>query len=139
MIDINIPLMRGLKIGSKDKYIIGIVSDVVVIHKKDKTEYEVTIKNKDEEHKVHYETLAIHFKDMIDSENNPIFASLREDGKGGDNFMFENEKFVVWYSNSIGITATNLENFESNCHDSLYEWFNYIDKNYDLKVIGIQK
>ncbi|WP_428739454.1 hypothetical protein [Sulfurimonas sp.] len=29
-------------------------------------------------------TLAIHFPDMKDSENNPIFASLSEDGKGGD-------------------------------------------------------
>lgn len=29
-------------------------------------------------------TLAIHFPDMIDSEDTKIFASLREDGKGGD-------------------------------------------------------
>ena len=29
-------------------------------------------------------TLAIHFPDMIDSQGNKIFASLSEDGKGGD-------------------------------------------------------
>lgn len=29
-------------------------------------------------------TLAIHFKDMADSEGNKIFASLSEKGKGGD-------------------------------------------------------
>lgn len=29
-------------------------------------------------------TLAIHFPDMLDSEGNKIFASLSEDGKGGD-------------------------------------------------------
>ena len=29
-------------------------------------------------------TLAIHFPDMIDSQGNKIFASLQEDGKGGD-------------------------------------------------------
>ena len=29
-------------------------------------------------------TLAIHFPDMIDSNGNKIFASLQEDGKGGD-------------------------------------------------------
>ena len=37
-------------------------------------------------------TLSINFNDMIDSENNPIFASLSEDGKGGD--MTENYTFV---------------------------------------------
>ena len=29
-------------------------------------------------------TLAIHFPDMLDSQGNKIFASLQEDGKGGD-------------------------------------------------------
>lgn len=29
-------------------------------------------------------TLAIHFPDMVDSNGNKIFASLQEDGKGGD-------------------------------------------------------
>ena len=29
-------------------------------------------------------TLSIHFPDMIDSQGNKIFASLSEDGKGGD-------------------------------------------------------
>ncbi len=29
-------------------------------------------------------TLSIHFPDMKDSEDNPIFASLSEDGRGGD-------------------------------------------------------
>lgn len=32
------------------------------------------------------DTRAIHFEDMIDSSNNPIFASLSEEGKGGDIF-----------------------------------------------------
>lgn len=34
-------------------------------------------------------TLAIHFPDMMDSQRNKIFASLREDGKGGDIVIFE--------------------------------------------------
>ena len=29
-------------------------------------------------------TLSIHFHDMLDSQGNKIFASLQEDGKGGD-------------------------------------------------------
>ena len=32
-------------------------------------------------------TLAIHFPDMLDSQGNKIFASLQEDGKGGDMFI----------------------------------------------------
>lgn len=32
-------------------------------------------------------TLAIHFPDMLDSEGNKIFASLSEDGKGGDRLV----------------------------------------------------
>jgi len=33
---------------------------------------------------VNYNTRAIHFEEMIDSDKKPIFASLSEDGKGGD-------------------------------------------------------
>lgn len=33
-------------------------------------------------------TLSIHFPDMLDSEGNKIFASLQEDGKGGDVVKF---------------------------------------------------
>ena len=53
-------------------------------------------------------TLAINFPDMLDSQGNKIFASLSEDGKGGD-IMKDDEyygiakyldcKFVVEYEN----------------------------------------
>ena len=55
-------------------------------------------------------TLAIHFEDMLDSQGNKIFASLSEDGKGGD-IMQDDEyigiakyidcQFVVEYENCI--------------------------------------
>lgn len=35
-------------------------------------------------YKIDPTTLSIHFSDMIDSQGNKIFASLQEDGKGGD-------------------------------------------------------
>jgi hypothetical protein len=35
-------------------------------------------------HIVSSSTIAIHFPDMLDSQGNKIFASLSEDGKGGD-------------------------------------------------------
>ena len=39
-------------------------------------------------------SLAIHFPDMIDSQGNKIFASLSEDGKGGD-IMQDDEYFGI--------------------------------------------
>ena len=39
-------------------------------------------------------TLAIHFPDMLDSKGNKIFASLQEDGKGGD-IMQDDEYFGI--------------------------------------------
>ena len=39
-------------------------------------------------------TLAIHFKGMIDSEGNKIFASLSKDGKGGDIVDFEHIRYL---------------------------------------------
>lgn len=39
-------------------------------------------------------TLSIHFPDMLDSQGNKIFASLQEDGKGGD-IMQDDEYFGI--------------------------------------------
>jgi len=39
-----------------------------------------------------YSTRSINFEDMLDSKNNPIFASFSESGKGGDVCEFES----VW-------------------------------------------
>ena len=53
-------------------------------------------------------TLAIHFPDMLDSQGNKIFASLSEDGKGGDIMKddeyygiakYKDSRFVVEYEN----------------------------------------
>jgi hypothetical protein len=50
-------------------------------------------------------TLSIHFPDMIDSQGNKIFASLSEDGKGGDIILepyLETEReTVLSYENYI--------------------------------------
>ena len=85
-------------------------------------------------------TLSINFPDMLDRKGNKIFASLQEDGKGGDKFLFDNEIFIIWFDNqSLKINATNKDNFECNCHDSLQEWYDFENKCYDLKTIGIQQ
>lgn len=75
----NIPIYRAKKIDS-DKYIQGYLLGMW-------GEYFISwgetnhVPNKVQ---VDPLTLAVHFKDMVDSEGNKIFASLSEDGKGGD-------------------------------------------------------
>lgn len=78
----NIPIYRAKKIDS-DEYIEGFflfqeesrvcIEICQIYNSKIRATYEVDIS-----------TLAIHFPDMIDNQGNKIFASLREDGKGGD-------------------------------------------------------
>jgi hypothetical protein len=46
-------------------------------------------------------TLAIHFPDILDSEGTKIFASLSEDGKGGDIIEYAGQRLgTCIYSNS---------------------------------------
>ena len=72
-------------------------------------------------------TLSVHFKDMIDSEGNKIFASLSDNGKGGDICDFPNHSPLTAMRNTI---------------DNDFDFGNVrCFKNYhmDCKVIGIQK
>lgn len=75
----NIPIYRAKKIDS-DEYVIGWYSSPIIIEGK----LYLSITNQDGEHRINTTTLSIHFPDMIDSQGNAIFASLQEDGKGGD-------------------------------------------------------
>ena len=78
----NIPICRAKKIDS-DEYVIGWYSSPIIIEGK----LYLSITNQDGEHRIDTTTLSIHFPDMIDSQGNEIFASLQEDGKGGDLFQ----------------------------------------------------
>lgn len=64
-------------------------------------------------------TLAVHFPDMIDSQGNKIFASLSEDGKGGDKYYHETGNGTFIFS-SMGTIP-------------YYEDYSY------YKIIGIQE
>lgn len=153
----NIPIYRAKKISS-DEYIIGQYIETEFSNEEycDIEEQETIIKHciikdfrtvhDDYEYcnfditEIDIATLAIHFPDMIDSQGNKIFASLQEDGKGGDKFIWDNETFIIWFDNqALKVNSTNKDNFECNCHDSLQEWFDYKSNLYDLKVIGIQE
>jgi len=75
-------------------------------------------------------TLAINFPDMLDSENNPIFASLSEDGKGGDLCEHDDDGFT-FEANSVVYEKGTI------CFKSDYS--NLLTDYEKLKVIGIQK
>ena len=80
-------------------------------------------------------TLSINFPDMLDSQGNKIFASLQEDGKGGD--LIDNFWFTEKYRIQIAIYTDNcfyLVDVDSDRHN-LKE---YINKG-GIRVMGIQK
>lgn len=63
-------------------------------------------------------TLAIHFPDMLDTQGNKIFASLSEDGKGGDIMKddeyygiakYKDSRFVVEYEMWKNVYEGNFE------------------------------
>ena len=99
----NIPIYRAKKIDS-DKYIQGyllgmwgeyFISWGETNHVPNKVQIDPT-------------TLAINFNDMLDCQGNKIFASLSEDGKGGDIMKddeyygiakYKDSSFVVEYEN----------------------------------------
>jgi len=92
-------------------------------------------------------TIAIHFTNsgMNDSDNKPIFASLSEDGKGGDlmngitgymDYDIPSEErnrsfFLYFNSDSLGILCQSLNNGEIARGDDC--WF------ISGKIIGIHK
>lgn len=79
----NLPIFRAKKINS-DEYVFGIP------RQDSKGIYEMIINVVEDgvsgviQRYIEVDTISIHFPDMIDSQGNKIFASLQEDGKGGD-------------------------------------------------------
>jgi len=83
----QIPVYRAEKVGS-DGYATGFLMNENTIL--DYSKYHIDNKNNEiSSFTIDPSTLAIHFPDMIDSEGAKIFASLSEDGKGGDRFDAE--------------------------------------------------
>lgn len=143
---INLPIFRAKKLDS-DEYVEGGYSDTFFLCMGDIQGHYISYKKINVvgreitlQESIDPTTISIHFPDMLDSKGNKIFASLQEDGKGGDEFLFDNEIFIIWFDNqSLKINATNKDNFECNCHDLFQEWYDFENKCYDLKIIGIQQ
>lgn len=73
-------------------------------------------------------TLAIHFSNMLDNQGNKIFASLSEDGKGGDILEYDDMSGTAYFDKSTySIRAETNKGFLMS-----YEFKN-------SKIIGIQK
>lgn len=148
MKNINIPIYRAKKIDS-DEYVIGFYSSAYDIRHyvitnlgvdtKTSTVYQMST----DIHKIDATTLSINFPDMLDSKGNKIFASLNEDGKGGDIVKYEQvmggilkssgpEECIVKYCNRDHIIAPFFINAKYKNQKT------YMTKEH-LQVIGIQK
>lgn len=116
----NIPIYRAKKIGS-DEYVIGFYAydEVHKIH--------LIITNAMHglsETRIDVTTLSIHFPDMLDSKGKKIFASLQENGKGGDIVEYNGRQEIIKYSN--GTIQTYMFRFEDL-------------KELNFKAVGIQE
>ena len=145
---INLPIFRAKKLDS-DKYIIGQYIETEFSNEEycDIEEQETIIKHciikdfrtvhDDYEYcnfditEIDIATLAIHFPDMIDSKGNKIFASLQEDGKGGDNVLYSDYEtiYTMVFDNFKGVYAKNISNEDGTGYKL----------NPRLKIIGIQQ
>lgn len=119
---INLPIFRAKKIDS-DEYVMGWYSSPIIIEGKTY----LSITNKDGEYRIDPTTLSIHFPDMLDSQGNKIFASLQEDGKGGDIIETELKRVCTVKYKEYFFYADNKE-YHCNC-------FGFIHST----VIGIQQ
>ena len=131
----NIPIYRAKKIDS-DEYVIGFYSSAydvhhyIITHLGVDTKVNVVFKMSTDIHKIDPTTLAIHFPDMLDGQGNKFFASLSEDGKGGDIIHRDGMTFKTIYKSVNG----RFEAYEINgMHHLLAHKF------HQTKIIGIQQ
>ena len=133
----QIPLYRAKKIDS-DEYVEGFL----IIDQLDEKPYLMKVFDEKPSMKewirsaidIDPSTLAIHMEDMLDSEGTEIFASLSEDGKGGD---IVNDK--SWGMDVVFIQARRIYAIKVN--GNFLNAPKYLDAlvKKDLKVIGIQE
>lgn len=89
-------------------------------------------------HIIEDSTLSIHFPDMLDSQGNKIFASLQEDGRGGDIVDLPNYlKTETCTAREATIVIKPLNRCKAFCNNGdTYGNSHFIGKS---KIIGIKK
>ena len=144
MNNLNIPIYRAKKLDC-DEYVIGYHCNVCQL---DFIISDDALKGFDSDNnrvlfgscesgvvEIDKSTLAINFPDMLDSQENKIFASLSEDGKGGDITKTKNGyniyKRVHLFFNDGTKGSKDLDIIES-----ILKRYNGV---LDIEVIGIQK
>lgn len=131
----NIPIYRAKKIDS-DEYVEGYYVDTVEFFTKTLRNENGYITKDGNFHIIDISTLAIHFPDTIDSQGNKVFASLQEDGKGGDICRIESEmeNYVAEFTKEGLKFYEYLDNGKI-VNSSYYKVFSIRD----IKVVGIQE
>ena len=118
-----IPICRA-KRKDHDEWIIGYLTDDTHI----KGEYFISEEKSTNYSRIDTKTLAIHFPNMIDKNGKKIFASLSEDGVGGDILKVSNG-----YKSCESERVAKFPKVE-------YNSFSQNDATtYSYKVIGIHK
>lgn len=124
---IDLPIFRAKKLDSNE-YVMGWYSSPIIIEGK----MYLSITNKDGEYRIDTTTLSIHFPDMLDSQGNEIFASLQEDGKGGD--VCSVDDYIYGGLNGVAI----YQNYGFRI-DRKGKAMGISLSSTDIKIIGIQQ
>lgn len=91
---INLPIYRAKKTDSEE-YVIGFLFQDCFGFYIIQTDNALRCETLNQEAiEIEHQTLSISFSDMLDSQRNKIFASLSENGKGGD-IMQDDEYFGI--------------------------------------------
>lgn len=133
----NIPIFRAKRLYS-DEYVFG------VPRQDSKDMYEMIINVVDDgvagviQRYIDPTTLSIHFPDMLDSQGNKIFASLQEDGKGGD--MVDLPDYLKAEKDTERIAVVIMKSFNEYIafckNGAIYRSCHFVGNS---KVIGIQE
>lgn len=139
----QIPLFRAKKVNS-DEYIEGcgidenFLIEKIKLLKDEKGNPSLEQRYEAVYHQIDISTLSINFPDMIDSEGTRIFASLSEDGKGGDIVNIFGKGLCYLTSDIDGIQAHIINN-TTNIFDDVFPFSEALMEKDVGTIDGIQQ
>ena len=157
---INLPIFRAKKLGTKDEYVIGYLLQDCFGFYIIQTDNALRCETLNQESvEIDHQTLSISFSDMLDSRGNKIFASLSEDGKGGDILLEESrlmcnlkidesvfrEFTAIHTMNGNRFTNEKILSDIGNYRDKHFKGYDimiydfFMMKKRNIKIIGIQE
>ena len=124
----NIPIYRAKKIDGEE-YVEGFYIDGHIVN--------IDYEGFETYEKIDESTLSIHFEGMLDSEGAKIFASLSDDGKGGDKaFCHELPEIFLWDSLNACVCLKNRHSYTALFKDGSTNA--KVSTFHKYKIIGIQ-